>query len=318
MAQTALKTCEICVSSAGTKYCTTCEQFFCDNCKAMHNRQKISKDHTFKDSVNVVQGIKTTTSKCKEHKEDTIFVCNDCYVSVCSKCITGKHNGHKLSDIDESVSSLTKVTRTEIRSILDSAASNVTVVEKSLKKFDSEVEVSVKAIQEHGSKLKKLIDREVDEMVVTIKKKASVEKERIRKILTEVRTVLEKASVLEQKQNELQKNKNDSSTLLSKLLILAGEIEKLQTIHFVAGPTSSYTPGVTTKNYLTELLGKSDFSETHVTYIEGGTRMPIFTKDTTHGHLYQCRCGHEMISASHDLPICKRCWKHNWKHIKDV
>ncbi|VDI12614.1 Hypothetical predicted protein [Mytilus galloprovincialis] len=299
MAQTALKTCEICVSSAGTNYCTTCEQIFCDNCKAMHNRQKISKDHKFKDSVNVVQGIKATTSKCKEHKEDKIFVCNECYVSVCSKCITGKHNGHKLSDIDESVSSLSKATKTEIRSILDAAGSNITAVEKCLKKFDSRIDVSVKLIRLHGGKLKRLIEREVEEMVATTKKKANAEKERLRKILTDVRTVREKASVLEHKQNELQKTKNDSSTLLSKLLILTGEIEKLQTIHFVEGPTNSYKPGVTTNKHLTELLGKSDFSEAHVTYIEGGTKISILTKETMHGHLYKCRCGYEMISATH-------------------
>ncbi|XP_063420858.1 transcription intermediary factor 1-beta-like [Mytilus trossulus] len=286
MAQTALKTCEICVSSAGTNYCTTCEQIFCDNCKAMHNRQKISKDHKFKDSVSVVQGIKTTTSKCKEHKEDTIFVCNDCYVSVCSKCITGKHNGHKLSDIDESVSGLSKVTRTEIRSILDAAASNVTVVEKSLKKFDSEVQASVKGIEEHGSKLKKMIEREVDEMVVSTKKKANSERERLRKILTDVKTVLEKASVLEHKQNELQKTKNDSSTLLSKLFILTGEIEKLQTIHFVTGPTSSYTPGVTTNKHLTQLLGKHDFRQVYRIYFE----MPIMVKTKTKHKVFK-RCG---------------------------
>ncbi|CAG2192732.1 unnamed protein product [Mytilus edulis] len=135
-------------------------------------------------------------------------------------------------------------------------------------------------------------------MVATTIKKANAEKERLRKILTDVRTVLEKASVLEHKQNELQKTKNDSSTLLSKLLILTGEIEKLQTIHFVTGPTNSYTPGVTTNKHLTELLGKSDFSETHVTYIEGGTKISILTKETMHGHLYKCRCGYEMISAT--------------------
>jgi hypothetical protein len=79
------------------------EQFFCMNCKSLHQRMKGTKTHEFQSSENVVPEVKL---KCEVHKEDFIFRCDNCEISVCVQCVTGKHKGHRVSSINEFISDL--------------------------------------------------------------------------------------------------------------------------------------------------------------------------------------------------------------------
>ncbi|VDH91912.1 Hypothetical predicted protein [Mytilus galloprovincialis] len=65
MAQAASKTCEICISAIGSQYCLECEQYFCENCKTFHSRQKISKTHQFQSSSDVIPEGKSFISEMR-------------------------------------------------------------------------------------------------------------------------------------------------------------------------------------------------------------------------------------------------------------
>ena len=103
MAQSVLKPCEICMGGPGTNYCMQCQQYFCGICKAQHNRQKVSRNHEFQNGENVVQEVKL---RCEEHKEDFLFRCDKCKVSICMRCVTGEHKGHDMSNMKKFISSL--------------------------------------------------------------------------------------------------------------------------------------------------------------------------------------------------------------------
>ncbi|XP_071127517.1 uncharacterized protein [Mytilus edulis] len=47
MAQSASKSCDICMSGQGRNLCEQCDQLMCENCKTLHLRSKISRNHTF-------------------------------------------------------------------------------------------------------------------------------------------------------------------------------------------------------------------------------------------------------------------------------
>lgn len=92
MAQSPSKTCETCINTPYSSYCLDCKQYFCENCKVLHSRQKISANHKFKGTLDFIPEAK---SKCTDHNEK--LFCVHCEVLVCVCCVSAKHNGHKLS-----------------------------------------------------------------------------------------------------------------------------------------------------------------------------------------------------------------------------
>ncbi|CAC5355092.1 unnamed protein product [Mytilus coruscus] len=66
MAQAASKTCEICVSTSASHYCLECEQYFCENCKTFHKRQKVTKNHQFQSSSEVIPEAYGSITQLKE------------------------------------------------------------------------------------------------------------------------------------------------------------------------------------------------------------------------------------------------------------
>jgi hypothetical protein len=50
--------------------------------------------------------------------------CDKCKVSICVQCVTGKHNGHKMSNMKEVISSLRTTFREEMHTKLDVIKAN--------------------------------------------------------------------------------------------------------------------------------------------------------------------------------------------------
>ncbi|VDI35582.1 Hypothetical predicted protein [Mytilus galloprovincialis] len=137
MAQVAVKTCEICVSASGTQYCLECEQCFCENCKTFHKKQKVTKNHQFQSSIDVIPEVK---SKCKDHNEDVSSLCNTCSVKVCSDCVTGSHRGHEFSNLTDSMSQL-KENEKDLQRKVKEATQNIKKIEEGAKAFDGMVTI---------------------------------------------------------------------------------------------------------------------------------------------------------------------------------
>ncbi|XP_052089805.1 E3 ubiquitin-protein ligase TRIM71-like [Mytilus californianus] len=298
MAQVGTKTCDICTSALSEFYCTDCEQYFCGFCKSLHKRQTGTKNHVFQSSLDVIPEVK---SKCKEHNEDFIFLCSGCEVPVCRKCIAGKHNGHNVADIDDSVTVLTKSIQKAIDIKLNVANQNLMQIECGIKDFDTDIYSIINGIIKEARKMKSMIDRTIQRLIDDINNKTKQEREKLTKIIVEAQMGLEKGKLLEQKGKELNKTRHDV-TLLQKLKTLNSDISMFEVVTVPLLPSIRYTPKLISEQNLLGLFGTYSVSETHSME---NTPWPTYNKETrseeqqgimTAGKLYRCNnCGHEKI-----------------------
>ncbi|XP_052089787.1 transcription intermediary factor 1-beta-like [Mytilus californianus] len=247
MAQVASKTCDICSSALTEHYCIDCEQYFCETCKGLHKRQRATRNHEFQSSSDLIQEVK---SKCKEHDEDFIFLCSSCDVPVCRRCISGKHNGHKVANIDDSITNLTQDINIAIEKKLNIATKNVTQINSELKAFDLDVNSVIKEIRDEGHKMKAMIDRVVQKMIDDINSKAKQVREKLTKMVIEAQTGLQGITGLDLKRKELEKTRRDAA-LFEKLKTLNSDIDKFQAITVPVLPSIRYTPkGIHVENVI--------------------------------------------------------------------
>ncbi|XP_071138872.1 E3 ubiquitin-protein ligase TRIM71-like [Mytilus edulis] len=251
MAQTASKTCEICISATGSQYCLECEQYFCENCKTFHNRQKISKTHQFQSSTGVIPEGK---SKCKDHNEDFSFVCKTCNVVVCSSCVTGSHTGHAFSKLMDSITQLKEKNTTYLSRKVQESTQNMKQIEEGIKEFDVKVEEVVKAITNEGAKLKAMVDKCVAEMISSVNDQFRREKDKLTKIMADIRMDLKAGSDLDKQIYELDKVRNDGN-LLKSLQKLTDDIAELMIKPIPEFPNIKYTAKSATDNDVKQLFG---------------------------------------------------------------
>ena len=260
MAQSALKTCEICMGGSSTDFCLICEQYFCMSCKSLHKRQKVTKNHEFQSAENVVPEVKL---RCNEHKEDFLFVCDNCNISVCAQCVTGKHYGHKVSNMKESISSLKTTFRQEMRTKLDVFQTNQKQVETGLTAFDLSVTSVIHDLKEEGTKIKAMVDRHIEKMIATLGEKARHEKESLTKMLVDYKQQLEKAKGIEKREDKIQQSRDDASILLH-LKTLNDELSKLSVVPLPALPSINYSHKKVTDSDIDQLIGTYSLRYVHV------------------------------------------------------
>ncbi|CAC5355088.1 unnamed protein product [Mytilus coruscus] len=297
MAQAASKTCEICVSAYGSQYCLECEQYFCENCKTFHKRQKVTKNHQFQSSSDIIPEGK---SKCKEHNEDVNFVCKTCNLAVCSSCVTGSHTGHAFSKLIDNITQMKTKNTKDLRSKVHEATQNIKTMEEGLKAFDVKVEGVVKTIIEEGTKIKAMVDTCVAQMIASVKDQSRNEKDKLAKIIADIKIDLKEGSDLEKKKYELDKTRNDGK-LLQSLQKLTDDIAKLTIKPIPEFPNIQYTAKPVTDNDIKQLFGIFKISGVRTQYT--GNREKELpkpksdyeqdTKPKEEGkYLYRCnRCG---------------------------
>lgn len=92
--------CDLCEDKAAQFYCRTCDGNMCIECKDDHKRKKMFLRH---DVVKMTLTRKMEVDgygHCNVHPENKYELsCQACQIPVCTKCIAGEHNGHKMKDI---------------------------------------------------------------------------------------------------------------------------------------------------------------------------------------------------------------------------
>ena len=89
------------------------------------------------------------------------------------QCVTGKHNGHKMSNMKEVISNLRTTFREEIHTKLDAIQANGKQIEEGLTTFDLSVTSVIHALTAEGTEIKATIDRHIEKMIATLKEKAN-------------------------------------------------------------------------------------------------------------------------------------------------
>ena len=237
MAQAANKTCEICMRASGLHYCTQCDQIFCDNCKMVHLRSKISRSHTFMTGPNINTDNKA--GGCTDHNEDFIYLCEDCNQLICRLCVTKAHKKHDLMDIKDS----NKKVQTEISKYLDSKVHNIRssakLVEGKANTYKTEVEATVKVIVEHGNLIKSMVDKKVDALIKALREREIIELQSLSKANTDCKDLLGEATRQQQIYQDMIKQ-CDEVALFQKMKKIKSDIDNLKSVDVTSLPSATY------------------------------------------------------------------------------
>lgn len=203
--QAASEVCDICNSAPKRHFCIECAQHFCDYCKGLHTRQTATRQHEFQDSSEIKQNGKCN---CMKYDEDCISICDDCHVLVCSRCGAGKegkHDGHKVCNLNERISMLNTIVKEEIETSLQKDFIILNELENGVDAYDSEVKSVIKGIREDEQKMKQMIDEKVKSMLDDIKMKTSCEKNKMAKLVTDTKSRIETKTALEDRRKHIRK-----------------------------------------------------------------------------------------------------------------
>ena len=252
------------MGGSSTDFCLICEQYFCMSCKSLHKRQKVTKNHEFQSAENIVPEVKL---RCNEHKEDFLFVCDNCNISVCAQCVTGKHYGHKVSNMKKSISSLRTTFRQEMSTKLDVIQTNQKQLETGLTAFDLSVTSVINEIKEEGSKIKSMVDRHIEKMIATLREKTRHDKESLGKTLVNYKQQLENAKEIEKMEHKTQQSRDDASTI-QHLKTLNDELSKLSVVPLPDLPSIKYSHKKVTDSNIDQLIGTYSLTVRYVHVIE--------------------------------------------------
>ena len=237
MAQAANKTCEICMRASGLHYCTQCDQVFCDNCKMVHLRSKISRNHTFMTGPNIKTEKKA--EGCTDHNEDFIYLCENCDQLICRLCVTKAHKAHAVVDIKDS----NKEVQTEISKYLDSMVDNVRSsakqIEGTTETYTTEVEATVRAIIGHGNTIKDMVDKKVDALVKTLREREIIELQSLTKANKDCKDLLGEVTKQQQIYQDMIKQ-CDEVALFQKMKKMKSDIENLKSVDATSLPSATY------------------------------------------------------------------------------
>ncbi|CAC5357800.1 unnamed protein product [Mytilus coruscus] len=295
MAQAASKTCEICVSAPGSWYCLDCEQHYCENCKILHSRQKLSTNHEFKKASDFIPEVK---SKCNDHNEAFSFVCIPCDVPVCICCVTEKHNGHKLSQLKDIIVQLKTKIEEDILTKINKASANVSRLKQNLSAFNGQVETVIKSITEEGDKIKSMVDQFTANKIASLEKEARKERGRLAAMLSDYKIVFGNANALKNRKISIEEQSRHDGSLIKMLKTLNEDIDKLEVCPLPDFPSATYTPKVVNENDISQLLGTFKLCKTETeTYIERERRPSERMQSDI---LYQCsKCGKLKVAKAH-------------------
>ncbi|CAC5407246.1 unnamed protein product [Mytilus coruscus] len=281
MAQAPLETCEICVSAPYSSYCLDCKQYYCENCKVLHSRQTLFANHKFKETSDFIPEVK---SKCTDHNEE--LFCVPCDVLVCVRCVSEKHNGHKLSHLKDIIVQLKTKIEQEILTKINKSSGNVFWLKQNLSAFNGEVEAVIKSITEEGNEIKSMVDQYTAKQIASFQEQARKESERLKSILSYNETNIDKAYVLENRKKSLGGQRNDG-TLIETLISLNQDIERLEVRSLPKFSSITYIPKLVDENDIRQLLGSYELCE----FQTGTTENP---EKRHRGIFYQCsNCGNQ-------------------------
>lgn len=92
--------CDLCEDKPAQFFCRTCDGNMCIDCKNENKKKKMFLRH---DVVKMTLTRKMELDGfgyCNVHPENKYELsCQSCEIPVCTKCISGKHNGHNMKDI---------------------------------------------------------------------------------------------------------------------------------------------------------------------------------------------------------------------------
>ncbi|CAC5394771.1 unnamed protein product [Mytilus coruscus] len=255
MTQSASKSCDICMSGPGRNYCEQCDQWMCENCKTLHLRSKISRNHTFFSGSNINP---EEQPFCKEHGENFIFYCIDCNMPICKICSVKKHKKHDMSEINESTQELQAEVKRVIDSKIKSVKTNLDKIEQGTGKYQSDIKEAIRVIEEDGKQMKQWIDKKVQALIISLEQKETANLKVFQKIKTGFQNDLGKFVKCQTAFTESQKVA-DATNLLTQLKNIKSELDVADEKQPPVMPTIKYNKKNVSEREIFNLFGDIKF-----------------------------------------------------------
>ncbi|XP_076116444.1 uncharacterized protein LOC143083926 [Mytilus galloprovincialis] len=193
MAQCSIKSCEICESSPGSRFCVDCEQYFCNVCEISHLKTKPCKHHVFQHAHTTNPEEKTPI--CEKHDERFLYFCNTCSCLLCSICLPNSHKKHDFCLIDETVSRKKSELNTKVKSFesaIQDAEKKVDALKNTMEQFKDATEIAKSKIDEKRKDLVDVINNLSNAYLKEIDEKKLKETQRIEQEINKRRYEIEK------------------------------------------------------------------------------------------------------------------------------
>jgi len=96
--------CEGCDENQATVKCKQCDQFFCETCQKMHQKQKVSAHHQYISIDEALKGGSASSAPrilhCQKHPHlEVNSYCKTDQTAVCPQCAVDFHSGHNVGNL---------------------------------------------------------------------------------------------------------------------------------------------------------------------------------------------------------------------------
>jgi len=98
------KLCELCENNSATLLCQMCQEHHCEECKMIHQRSKMSRNHTYVplEEIDFKKSLPPRPLLCPFHPNQEIDTfCKKEKVPICSKCAVENHGNHEVAMLSE-------------------------------------------------------------------------------------------------------------------------------------------------------------------------------------------------------------------------
>ncbi|CAC5416866.1 unnamed protein product [Mytilus coruscus] len=235
MAQSPVRSCEICENSPGSRYCTVCEQCFCKSCETSHLKTKSCRNHVFQDAD--ISNPEVKTLICKQHGEKFTYYCNTCKLLTCNICLPTLHNKHDFCLIYDAASKARSRLNKDVFAAEDAVSSSKQTISTS--------RLTLNTIEDDANKAKGDIAERVTAIFNAIHNTKdgyfkSIEKHKIKELHKLGEDILKIEKVTENSQEVLNKIKSSIAEENNVMLLdsLSDMTKALKSIAFVSTETT--------------------------------------------------------------------------------
>lgn len=173
---------------------------------------------------------------------------------VCTSCVTENHNGHKFSNLVDSIAQLRGENEKQILQKIYEANQIKTKIEDNLKSFDKDVESVIQAITDQSNMIERMIDKGVAQMIALVKSKSTKEKDKIMKSLSAANSILVAGQNLDMRRHGLDKTRLDD-IMVQQINEMKEEINKLHIDPLLEFPKISFHSKAVTEDDIRQLIG---------------------------------------------------------------
>ncbi|KAK3082886.1 hypothetical protein FSP39_008010 [Pinctada imbricata] len=163
--------CDLCETKEDVNsFCRNCSQNLCEDCKRLHLRSTVSRDHNV---VHISEGksSESEATACTKHGERLFFYCRTCSVLFCPKCLDPTHKNHDFLDTDKYAKELQSKVALMIEEkskMVEESRRHVEHIEENKKNYADACIDSKTSVMETAKFLRSEVDRIEAELLSTI------------------------------------------------------------------------------------------------------------------------------------------------------